>query len=77
MKKVHEKRFLMKRKPPGMKPVLSCQPKSFNGQMMRYFRIFWIDANGVCQQSDPITRWTDAEMYRLELKNETAHIVNF
>ena len=31
---------------------------------MRYFRVFWIDRNGIEQRSDPLTTWLDAMNYR-------------
>ena len=34
---------------------------------MRYFRVFWIDRNGIEQRSDPLTTWLDAMNYRAEL----------
>ena len=34
---------------------------------MRYFRVFWIDRNGIEHRSDPLTTWLDAMNYRAEL----------
>ena len=34
---------------------------------MHYYRVFWTDADGTRQRSDPILKWTDAEMYRREI----------
>jgi len=34
---------------------------------MRYFKIEMTDANGNKTLSDPICKWTDAEMYRREV----------
>lgn len=31
---------------------------------MRYFKIMWTDQTGTRQFSDPIEKWTDAELYR-------------
>ena len=33
---------------------------------MKYFRITWTDENGQ-HISDPIEKWTDAEMFRREI----------
>jgi hypothetical protein len=43
----------------------------------RYFRIQWSDADGVAHFSDPLTTWTSAEQYRIELNNPTAQIVRY
>jgi len=34
---------------------------------MRYFRVFWIDRDGIEHRSDPLTTWLDAMRYRAEL----------
>lgn len=34
---------------------------------MRYFKVQWTDDDGNTQLSDPIEKWTDAELYRLEI----------
>ena len=34
---------------------------------MTYYRVQWTDADGNKQLSDPIEKWTDAEMYRREI----------
>ena len=34
---------------------------------MRYFRVFWIDHDGIEHRSDPLTTWLDAMGYRAEL----------
>lgn len=34
---------------------------------MRYFRVFWIDRDGIEHRSDPLTTWLDAMNYRAEL----------
>jgi hypothetical protein len=31
---------------------------------MRYWKVQWTDAEGKKQLSDPIEKWTDAEMFR-------------
>lgn len=46
-----------------------------------YYRIEWINAAGAAQLSDPITRWTDAELFRRELLRDlpdcAAHILHY
>jgi hypothetical protein len=44
---------------------------------MRYFRVFWLDADGKHHISDPISDWVSAELFRRELRNDTAHIERF
>lgn len=34
---------------------------------MRYWRVCWLDAEGVEHLSDPIQKWTDAELYRRQI----------
>lgn len=34
---------------------------------VRYFRVMWTDSDGKKVFSDPIDKWTDAEMYRREI----------
>lgn len=34
---------------------------------MRYYRVRWIDQAGVEHLSDPIEKWTYAELYRREI----------
>ncbi len=36
-------------------------------KMMRYWKVQWTDAEGNKQQSAPIEKWTDAEMYRRQI----------
>lgn len=44
---------------------------------MRYWKVLWIDADGFECLSDPISTWTDAELYRRELNNPTARLLSF
>lgn len=34
---------------------------------MRYWRVHWTDSEGLDHFSDPIEKWTDAELYRREI----------
>jgi len=43
---------------------------------MRYFKVIWTNSTGARQLSDPITKWTDAEMYRREIGGD-AEILSY
>ena len=34
---------------------------------MRYWKVIWTDAQGNKQMSAPISKWTEAELYRREI----------
>lgn len=40
---------------------------------MRYFRVTWTE-QGITRFSDPITTWTEAELYRREIGGDAAII---
>jgi hypothetical protein len=44
---------------------------------MSYYRVMWIDEGGKHHVSEPLHSWIDAEMFRRELNNPTAHIERF
>jgi|WetSurMetagenome_2_1015567.scaffolds.fasta_scaffold704768_1 hypothetical protein len=39
---------------------------------MRYYRVMWTDNQGLPAFSDPLTSWTSAELYRLEIGGDAA-----
>lgn len=43
---------------------------------MRYWRVYWTDADGNTQRSDPLSTWMDAERYRLDIGGD-AHLVEY
>jgi hypothetical protein len=41
-----------------------------------YFKVYWTDADGVGRFSDPISKWTDAELFRREIGRD-AQVIRY